>query len=154
MSEEIASGAFIKIWQRHEQFADAVSIRKYLYRIVRNDALKHLRKEKRSTANTKEVIYLFANEHEKDCFNSLVTTELIHELHQAINSLPAECKKVFQLMYIEGKTIQETAKALQLSTSTVKTQKKRGIVALRKSLHLPIIMVAVSIDLLRVFAVH
>lgn len=136
VSEEIASTAFIKIWQRHERFSDALSIRKYLYRIVRNDALKHLRKEKQSTAFNKEVIYLFANEHEKNCFNSLVTAELSRELLSAINTLPLECSKVFRLMYIEGKSIKETAEILQLSPSTIKTQKKRGIEALRKSLHL------------------
>jgi RNA polymerase sigma-70 factor (ECF subfamily) len=133
-SEEIASSAFIKIWESHEQFSDPLSIRKYLYCIVRNDALKHLRKEKQSVAFNREVIYLYANEHEKDCFNNLVTTEITLELHQAIDALPAECKKVFRLMYIEGKSIQETAEALHLSASTVKTQKKRGLDALRKKI--------------------
>lgn len=133
-SEEIASNAFIKIWQRHEQFADALSIRKYLYRIVRNDALKHLRKEKQSTALNKEVIYLYGGEHEKDCFNSLVTAEISGELLNAINTLPVECGKVFRLIYIEGKSIKETAEALQISPSTVKTQKARGLAALRKKL--------------------
>lgn len=135
-SEEIASSAFIKIWQKHEQFSDALSIRKYLYRIVRNDALKHLRKDKQSSAITKEVTYLYGSEHEKDCFNSLVATEITNELHQAINSLPAECKKVFRLMYVEGKSVQETAAALHLSPSTVKTQKARGLAALRKKMAL------------------
>ena len=46
VSEEIASAAFMKIWQRHHQFADAQSIKAYLYRIVRNDALKYLAKQK------------------------------------------------------------------------------------------------------------
>lgn len=151
ISEEIASNAFIKVWQRHEQFSDAVSIRKYLYRVVRNDALKHLRKEKQSTAVAKEVIYLYGGEHEKDCFNSLVTAEISRELLNAINSLPAECSKVFRLMYLEGKSIKETAEALQLSPSTVKTQRKRGIEALRKSLHLSIIVIVVAFNLLRLF---
>jgi len=131
-SEEIASNAFIKIWQRHEQFSDALSIRKYLYRIVRNDALKHLRKEKQSAATKKEVIYLYGNENEKDCFSSLVKAEISRELLSAINSLPAECSKVFRSLYIEGKSIKETAEQLHLSPSTVKTQKKRGLDALRK----------------------
>lgn len=132
IGEEIASNAFIKIWQRHEQFSDAISIRKYLHRIVRNDALKHLRKEKQSTAFTKEVIYLYGGEHEKDCFDSLVAAEITRELLNAINSLPTECSKVFRLIYVEGKTIKEAADTLNLSISTVKTQKARGLASLRK----------------------
>lgn len=152
-SEEIASNAFIKIWEKHERFNDADSIKAYLYRIVRNDALKYLRKEKQELASNKEVVYLYGNQNEKDHFNNLVTAEISRELLNAINSLPAECSKVFRLMYIEGKTIKETAEALQLSPSTVKTQKKRGIEALRKSLHLSIVMIAIAVSILRVFFV-
>lgn len=131
-SEEIASTAFIKIWEKHEKFSDADSIKAYLYRIVRNDALKYLRKEKQQLAANKEVIYLYGNQSEKDCFTSLATAEITRELLNAINSLPEECSKVFRLMYIEGKSIKETAESLQVSASTVKTQKKRGLEALRK----------------------
>jgi DNA-directed RNA polymerase specialized sigma24 family protein len=38
------------------------------------------------------------------------------------------------LLYIEGKSIKETAEELQVSASTVKTQKKRGLDALRKKI--------------------
>lgn len=149
-SEEIVSNAFIKIWEKYERFSDADSIKAYLYRIVRNDALKYLHKKKQGLAANKEVIYLYANQNEKDHFNSLVTAEISRELLNAINSLPAECSKVFRLMYIEGKTIKETAEALQLSPSTVKTQKKRGIEALRKSMHLSIVMIAIAVNIFRV----
>jgi RNA polymerase sigma-70 factor (ECF subfamily) len=149
-SEEIASNAFIKIWHRHDQFCDAPSITKYLYRIVKNDALKHLRKEKQSAATKKEVVYLYGNEYEKDAFNSLVTAEISRELLNAINSLPAECSKVFRLMYIQGKSIKETAEALRLSPSTVKTQKKRGLESLRKTFHLSISLIAMAISFLTV----
>jgi len=80
------------------------------------------------------VIYLYGGEHEKDCFNSLVTAEISGELLNAINTLPVECSKVFRLIYIEGKSIKETAETLQISPSTVKTQKARGLAALRKKL--------------------
>jgi RNA polymerase sigma-70 factor, ECF subfamily len=152
-SEEIASTAFIKIWEKHERFNDADSIKAYLYRIVRNDALKYLHKEKQQSAAKREVIYLYGNQNEKDHFNNLVTAEISRELLNAINSLPAECSKVFRLMYIEGKSIKETAEALQLSPSTVKTQKKRGIEALRKSLHLSIVLIAIAVSILRLFFV-
>ena len=134
VSEEIASQAFMKIWQRHEQFLDAFSIKKYLYRIVRNDALKYLRKQKQTTSFHKEVVYLYDKEVEQDCFKSLVSAEIARELLAAINALPAECSKVLRLLFLEGKSIQETAAALQVSPSTVKTQKARGLTALRKKL--------------------
>ncbi len=136
ISEDIASGAFMKIWQKHEKFSDALSVKKYLYRIVRNDALKHLAKEKRSAALQKEVIYLYGSNLEHDCFHKLVSIETNRLLVAAIDTLPSECARVFRLMYLEGRSIKETAAVLQLSPSTVKTQKARGIEVLRKTLRL------------------
>lgn len=133
-SEEIASNAFLKIWEKHERFNDADSIKAYLYRIVRNDALKYLHKVKQQLAANKEVIYLYGYQNEKDHFNSMVTAEISREILNAINALPAECSKVFQLLYVEGKTVKEAAEELNLSPSTIKTQKTRGLSALRKSL--------------------
>jgi len=141
-SEEIASNAFIKIWEKHERFSDADSIKNYLYRVVRNDALKHLAKEKRKTERNKEMIYLFGNDQEKDHFDNLVRAETLRELLRAIKDLPAECSKVFHLLYVEGKSIQEAAKELNLSPSTIKTQKTRGLTALRKTIK-PIVLIIV-----------
>jgi RNA polymerase sigma-70 factor (ECF subfamily) len=133
-SEEIASHAFIKIWEKHERFSDASSTKAYLYRIVKNDALKYLAKQKQLAGVNKEVIYLYRGEHERDAFNFLAASEIARLLSKAIDTLPSECSKVFRLLYIEGKSTKETAEALCLSPSTVKTQKARGLKALRKSL--------------------
>lgn len=133
-SEEIASHAFIKIWEKHERFSDADSIKAYLYRIVRNDALKYLRKEKQQIAANKEVVYLYSYQNETDQFSSLVAAEISRELLTAINSLPVECSKVFHLMFVQGKSVKEIAEQLNLSPSTVKTQKARGLAALRKKI--------------------
>ncbi len=140
VSEEIASAAFMKIWQRHHQFTDAPSIKAYLYRIVRNDALKYLAKQKQWAGAAKEVIYLYGGEHQGNAFNALVAAETARLLLKAIDRLPLECGKVFRLLYLEGKSIKETAEALRLSPSTVKTQKARGLEALRKSFRLSLMV--------------
>jgi len=146
-SEEIASNAFIKIWAKHKRFSDADSIKNYLYRIVRNDALKHLHKEKRKTERNKEVIYLYGNEQEKDHFDKLVKAETLRELLQAIKALPGECSKVFHLLYVEGKSIQEAAKEMNLSPSTIKTQKARGLAALRKTIKPVVLIIAFTLSI-------
>jgi RNA polymerase sigma-70 factor (ECF subfamily) len=145
-SEEIASEAFIKIWHKHERFSDPFAIKAYLYRIVRNDSFKHLAKQKRSLSSRKELAYLYESEQQKDAFRSLVAAETSHQLLKALDTLPKECSKVFQLLYIEEKSIKETAQLLRLSQSTVKTQKARGLATLRKSLRWsPMIIIAATI---------
>ena len=80
----------------------------------------------------KEVVYLYASEHEKDHFTNIITVETTRLLLEGVDSLPTEWSKVFKLLYLEGKTIKEVAKELNLSLSTVKTQKARGLTAMRR----------------------
>ena len=133
VAEEIASTAFIRIWERHCQFSAPENIRSYLYQVVKNDALKWLQKEKRASIASREAVYSL-DKTELDHFQHLVTAEMTRQLHASMQQLPPECSRVFRLLYIEGKSIKETARELQLSPSTVKTQKARGLALLRTKL--------------------
>lgn len=130
-AEEIASEAFIKIWQRHEQFSDAGDIKAYLYQIVKNDSLKWLQKDARISIAERNIALTDST---PSHFEDIVWSEVTSELHQAISSLPKACRQVFEMLYIEGKSINETAAALRLSPSTVRTQKARGLVFLRRKI--------------------
>jgi len=55
-------------------------------------------------------------------------------LHEAIYQLPPQCRTIFLKLYIEGKSIAETADELQLTASTIRNQKARGIKLLRVKL--------------------
>lgn len=134
-AEEIASEAFIKIWQRHGQFTDAGDIKAYLYQIVRNDCLKWLEKDARASVAEGKAAYQ-APVREQSPFEHIVHSEVVNELHQAIKSLPFSCRKIFEMLFIEGKSITETAAELHLSPSTVRTQKARGLEILRKRIAL------------------
>lgn len=53
---------------------------------------------------------------------------------KAIEKLPRECRKVFELCYFEGMNNEKAAQTLRISIETVKAQKKRGKQILRKNL--------------------
>lgn len=133
-AEDIVSHAFIKIWQRHSQFNYAKNIRSYLYQIVRNDCLKFLNQKSKLVEIQNEVRYLAVPELNNTCEADIIRAEFYGELYKAINSLPSECQKVFKLLYIQGKTVKEISHELNLSPSTIKTQKARGLAVLRKKL--------------------
>ncbi|MGH2647996.1 MAG: RNA polymerase sigma factor [Ginsengibacter sp.] len=133
-AEDIVSAAFIKIWQRHPQFNDAKSIRAYLYQIVRNDCITFYRKTARVLTMQKEINYLTHVDTKDNAEGDIIRAEFYGELYRAINTLPPECRKIFTMLYLEGKTVRETAEELGLALSTVKTQKARGLAALKKKL--------------------
>ena len=133
-AEDIASVAFIKIWKRHAQFNNAKNIRSYLYQIVRNDCLSFLQQKNRSAKVQKEIEYLTIIDLKDNYEADIIRAEFYAELHIAINSLPKECRKIFTMLYIQGKTVKEISKELNLSPSTIKTQKSRGLIILRKKI--------------------
>lgn len=131
-AEDIASFAFIKIWKKHHQFDNAKIIRAYLYQIVRNDCLKFLQKEKRRNRLQEEIKYFSIVDSNINSDADIIRAEVYSDVYKSLNSLPGECRKVFKMLYIEGKSVKEIAHELKLSTSTVKTQKARGLAVLRK----------------------
>jgi RNA polymerase sigma-70 factor (family 1) len=133
-AEDIASSAFIKIWKRHSQFNDAKNIRSYLYQIVRNDCLKFQHKQKRSTIITKEIRYLSFGDLENNYEADIIRAEFLGEIYKAINTLPTECRRIFKMLYIQGKSIKEISTELEISASTVRTQKARGLAVLKQKI--------------------
>jgi RNA polymerase sigma factor (sigma-70 family) len=134
VAEEIASEAFLKIWQRHEGFDHPLQIKAYLYRTVRNDALKEGLRGKREKEEKKGVAYLYDHRLEGNAFQRLIAGEVSRELNGAIEALPAGCARVVKLLYVEGKSLSESAEELNISINTVKTQRARGLKALRARL--------------------
>ena len=133
-AEDIASIAFIKIWKRHAQFDNGKNIRSYLYQIVRNDCLSFLQQKNRTEKIQKEIEYLTIVDLKDNYEADIIRTEFYAELYTAINSLPAECRKIFRMLYIQGKTVKEISNELNISPSTIKTQKARGLTVLRKKI--------------------
>ena len=133
-AEDIASNAFIKIWRKHSQFNNANSIRSYLYRIVRNDCLNFLQQKKRSSKVKGEIEYLTIVDIQDNCETDIIRAEFYAALYDVVNSLPAACRKIFIMLYIQGKSVKEISKELKLSASTIKTQRARGLIVLRKKI--------------------
>jgi RNA polymerase sigma-70 factor (ECF subfamily) len=81
-----------------------------------------------------EINYLTPVDVNDNAEGDIIRAEFYGELYRAIHTLPPECRKIFTMLYIEGKTVRETAEELGLALSTVKTQKARGLAALKKKL--------------------
>lgn len=140
LAEEIASGAFVKMWKHHHRLSSYTGIRAYLYKIVHRDCQRFLSKEKKkkqiqTLSETLEVI-------NDNPFEYLVRSETHRILYAAIRSLAPGYQKVISMYFMEGKSSGEIAKELNTSVSTIKTQKLKGLRALRKTLLRPILVLS------------
>jgi RNA polymerase sigma-70 factor (family 1) len=132
-AEDIIEDSFIKLWNKREIFDTEAGLKSYLYKTVHNACLRWLwQKQNRKMHN---INYAYQTDlTEQDYIHNIIRSETITNVHKAIHQLPAQCQKVFTKLYIEGKSVAETAQEMKITTSTVKNQKARGLSLLKTKL--------------------
>ena len=134
-AEEIASEALMKLWERHENFDNLSAIKSFLYTTTRNASLNYIRSQERVGQRLKDVYYL-SDKNEKDAFERIAETETYRGIFMALNTLPPQCRKIFSMLYIEGKEYQQIADELNLTVATIRSQKARAIMLIKQRLAL------------------
>lgn len=130
VAEEMVSEAFVKTWQKHHKLGSYVGIRAYLYTIVRRDSARAAaRMQRERTATVSPALISPDNP-----FQYLVRAETCRLVHAALDKLSSGNRQVITLHYLEGKSMAQIARQLNLRPKTVRTRKARGIRALLKFL--------------------
>ena len=119
LAEEIVQDIFTKIWQKREVINIDVSFASYIYRVAQNSVLDSFRKVKRNRELMEKFKKLASSNYqhveEEVCFK-----ESDFLLQKAINTLPPQQKKVYQLCELEGCTYKDTAFRMEIGHHTVK----------------------------------
>jgi RNA polymerase sigma-70 factor, ECF subfamily len=134
VAEELVQDIFLKIWTKRKQLTEIESLKTYLYRAARNQALNFLRRaklerrwqEERGVAG--EPATTFAADDDAS------GQELSAAVQAAVDQLPPRCKEVFLLSRVGGLTYADIARTLGISIKTVETQMGRALKALRGAL--------------------
>ncbi|WP_421918587.1 RNA polymerase sigma factor [Marinifilum sp.] len=123
---DIVQEAFMVLWNRREEFTTLLGTRSYLYKIVRNKIINHIRKE--------QPVFLEDNPTDELLIDNQISKEETYKLvRAAVAKLPDRTCKVVELT-INGHTNAEIAEFLGVSINTVKTLKKKGYAKLREML--------------------
>jgi RNA polymerase sigma-70 factor, ECF subfamily len=138
VSEEIASEAFVKIWQKRWKLTGYHEILAYLYKTVQRDCQRAFKKEQKRVEVYKagEIPATTAD----TPFDHLLHAEVHRLLHLALKELPPGRARVLTMHFLEGKTTGQIARELNLSASTIKTAKAKGLEDLRKKFRRPILL--------------
>jgi len=135
LAEDIASMAFVKAWQHHDKLDSFAGIKGYLLRTVQRDCNRASFYENKR--NQKHKLAVKEQKESQTAFHTLVKAETYNNLHQAIKQLSPGMRDVMQSMYIDGNSLTETARILNIHTSTADTQKKRALKILSRILPNP-----------------
>jgi RNA polymerase sigma-70 factor (ECF subfamily) len=141
-AEDVVQNAFVKAFQNLPGFRGDSRFYTWLVRITVNEALMKIRRRPRH----KEVSIDEPKETEDSCVPLEIEDwgpnpeqhyskrELQQILATTINELKPGYRTVFQLRDVDGFSTEETAQALALSSSAVKTRLQRARMTLRNSL--------------------
>jgi RNA polymerase sigma-70 factor (ECF subfamily) len=141
-AEDVLQETFLSAFKSIDSFEERSRLSTWLYRIATNAALMRLRRKEPVQVSVEEPVErddgeLMPRQFFDFCClpeEDLLREEAIEEMLQAVEELPATLRSVFVLRDIEGFSTQETADALDLSISAVKSRLMRARLKLREQL--------------------
>ena len=131
-AENIVQDVFVRFWDNRNSLTIHTSVRSYLFTSVRNSCLNEIKHERFSLSLNGESEHPTPSSNQPD--GQLESEELAEAIEAAMRRLPQKCREVFSLAKFDGLSYQEIAEVQNISVNTVKTQLKRALKSLSKSL--------------------
>ena len=131
-AEDIVTNCFVKLWEKRNDFNSVQKIKSFLYLSTRNACLnwlKHIRVENRSF---KEIRFLSGNE--DPILNELVEAQVLQAIYEEIENLAPQCREIFKLLFLKGKSTAEIAEQMSINVQTVRNQKTKALQEIRMAM--------------------
>ncbi len=119
IAEELVQELFTRIWQKRQAKGMAENFSGYIYKIAQNlvhDLFRRIRRDKLLMERFSKAV----TENYENAEVTILRTETVSLLKNAIEQLPPQQKKVYQLVKENGLTYKKTAEHLGISPFTVK----------------------------------
>lgn len=132
IAEDLVQNTFFKLWRKGKTITMPDSVEAFLKRMVFNEAIDWLRKNKRYEAEYDEEL-LVSNPCELDINNNNQTEIVKKKLYEVLDQLPSRCHTVFVLSRFENLTYEEIANYLGISVKTVENQIGKALKHIRQN---------------------
>jgi RNA polymerase sigma-70 factor (ECF subfamily) len=140
-AEDVVQETYFRAFAHLDDFRGESSLATWLARIAFNEALGRLRQRRptvdwttlENTQSESQVI-AFPLQHQVDPERSMAQRQMQKFVEQAIDDLPEDFRIVLVTRTIEGMSVEETARLLDLRPETVKTRLHRARRLLREAL--------------------
>ena len=144
-AEEVVQEAFLRAYQKLEQFAARANFGTWVYRIAANYAIDRLRQRKSEDAQRENPGRESDDGVERDVMAAVPdkapsperlaqSTQLAEQMRRALQELTPAERTAFVMRHWKGSGIEEIAGALKSSTSAAKNTVFRSVQKLRKAL--------------------
>jgi RNA polymerase sigma-70 factor (family 1) len=150
-AKDLVSEVFIKLWALRNDFETLRTIKAFLYISTKNACLNHLRRYKMIDEHRKGIFLELSQDELNDVVMSRIfDTEVLREMHKAIDTLPNQCKRVIRLT-LQGLNTDDIAVTMGLSSQTVRNTRVRATEMLRKRLGQGVVGFCAVVALIPVF---
>jgi RNA polymerase sigma-70 factor, ECF subfamily len=141
-AEEVVQSTFITVWEKRKSIDIQISLKSYLYRMVRNACLNVIKHEKIKQQHVAHELAVTDASYES-VSEKVNATELESKITEAMKALPEQCRIVFQLSRFEELKYQEIADQLQISVKTVENHMGKALKIMREKLkeYLPLFLI-------------
>jgi len=116
-AEETVNDVFLKLWEDGNQIKIETSLKSYIYKAIINRSINAFNKNKRELIHQTDLNTIPDEGYE---LRQIEENELKTKLYAAIDQLPDQCRKVFEMSRFEELKQQEIADKLGISIKTVK----------------------------------
>lgn len=133
-AEDLVADTFVALWNSRQQMKSDAHLRNFLFLTLRNKTINFITTKKRQ----EHLLEGFAAEQQGEqtidnhLSADLVETEMLQLLLQAVQTLPTECRRVFELVYDQQHNSAEIARMLDIDPATVRSQKRRAITLIKR----------------------
>lgn len=130
-AEEVVQEVFVQLWTKRSQLSSLEAPQAYLYRMARNrcfDRIRRQRLEVEMEYLVSTVLHGTAHSYQQGRYDIQQFEAYIRE---AVDTLPEQGKKIYQLQQEEGLSYQEIADQLQISRHTVRNHMAKTLQTIR-----------------------
>ena len=128
LAEDCVQEAVFQAYDHRSSFSSPMRFKSFLYACVHNNAVSILRK-----SHSKSNYVSQTKESYDNLDNTIIEQETLDLLYDAIDHLPEELRRLFDMSFEQGLKNIEIAELLHLSESSVKKKKAKMISMIRKS---------------------
>ena len=129
-SRSLVQQVYVDLWIKRDKLTIHQSLKAYLFKAVRNNALDYLKHKRIETKYLLEVDTELTTSDQ----NMIEEAELNARINRAIEELPKKCREVFTLCRFEELKYSEIAQRLGISVKTVEMQMGIAMKKLRQKL--------------------
>ncbi|MCL1821453.1 MAG: RNA polymerase sigma-70 factor [Prolixibacteraceae bacterium] len=123
VARDVVQNLFVYLWENRLALRIENSVKSYLISAIRRNSIRLVQQQRPVQSKNSHIA--------EELYDSLELEELNRQLHNAIEQLPSQCKKIFKMSRFDEMKYAEIARKLDLSIKTVEAQMGKALKLLR-----------------------